>query len=184
MANSEVEICNMALGMLGANQIMVKEDSQPCNVHYDTIRDAILEDVDWTFAMKRVVLKSPSTTTPAYGFTRQFLLPTDCIRVVDVNGSNDGWLKEARFILTNDETIELSYVSRVIDVRLYPSSFVNAFAARLASVIATPITNSVKTAQGYWSLYLNLIADAKNNDGRQGPRQHIKRKVLLRRNRM
>jgi hypothetical protein len=184
MANSEVEICNMALAMLGANQIMVKEVSQPCNIHYDTIRDAILEDVDWSFALKRITLKSPSTATPSFGWNKQFLLPTDCIRVIDINNSSNEWVKEGRFILTNHETIDLSYVSRVVDVRLYPGSFTNALAARLASVIAVPLTNSVKTAQGYWSLYLNLINDAKQNDGRQGPRIQMKRRVILRRNRM
>lgn len=184
MASSDVEVINMALGYLGANLIMNKDDSQQAVIHYDTTRDACLEDGDWSFAMKRLILRSPTNTPPLFGYEKQFLLPTDFIRLIDVNLSKNDWVKEGRYILTNSETIQIQYISRVIDVRLMPASFVQALAARLASVMAIPLTNSVRTAQSYWTLYTALIAQANNIDSRQGHLQTIKRNVTLKRRSM
>jgi hypothetical protein len=182
MATSEVDICNMALGFLGATLIMSREESQPCETNYETTRDSCLEDYNWSFATKRVVLSSQHLSEPVFGYTKRFLLPTDTIRVVEVNGNTIDWVKEGRFILTDQESLEIIYISRVEDVRQMSPSFVQALATRLASVIAIPITNSGENAKAYWTMYQNLLHTAASNDSRQGRSLKIRRNVSLRRN--
>jgi hypothetical protein len=184
MASSIVDICNMSLGYLGADPIISIDDSAHCDTNYDTVRDACLDDRNWTFAMKRVKLGSPSTTSPAFGYTYQFLLPTDVIRVVEVNGNIYDWEKEGRYILTDQVSIEVMYIYRVEDVRQMPPSFVLALSFRLASVIANPITNKPSLSAKYWEMYQAQLFAASSNDGRQGLNRTVRRNVVMNRDRI
>lgn len=181
MASSEVDIANMALGYLGVDPIVSLDEDDLIETNYATIRDACLEDKDWTFATKRANLLSYSTTAPAFGYSYQYLLPTDTIRVIEVNENKYEWVKEGRYILTDIDDVQLKYIYRVEDVRQMPPSFVMAFSLRLASVIAIPHTNSKSIASGYMEMYRNMVYVAAANDGRQGLTQKIKRNVSLRR---
>lgn len=184
MASSEVDIANMALGYLGANRIISLDESPECETNYASVRDACLEDRNWSFALKRTRLGSPSTTKPAYGFTYQYLLPTDLIRLISVNDNEYDWVKEGRYVLTNQVGLNISYVYRVEDVRQMSSGFVMAFAARLASVIAIPLTNSKSSADKYMQMYDFFLAKASGNDGRQGLNQKVRRNVRMSRNQL
>jgi len=181
MANSEVDIANMARMLLGAETIMDLDECPACYIHFDDIRDVCLEESDWTFAMKRKVLSSPDATSPLFDYSYKFLLPTDCLRVVKVNGNEDDWVKEGDYILSDEEEVEVLYVSRVEDIRKMPPSFIQVFATRLASVIAIPITNSAEYATAYFQLYGQLLIMARGSDGRQGKHQKVNRNVTLRR---
>lgn len=90
---SQVSICNQALGWLGANLITSLNDdnreAQLCKTNYDDIRDAVLEEREWTFAVRRITL-APVVLPPAYGYARQFLLPPDVIRVLNIPDTSLG----------------------------------------------------------------------------------------------
>ena len=83
---SQVSICNQALGWLGANLITSLDDdnreAQLCKANYDDIRDAVLEEREWTFAVRRLTLP-PTVLKPVYGYGNQFLLPPDVIRILN-----------------------------------------------------------------------------------------------------
>jgi len=84
---SQVSICNLALGWLGANLITSLNDdnreAQLCKTNYDDIRDAVLEEREWTFAVRRLTLP-PMVLQPVYGYRNQFLLPNDVLRLLNV----------------------------------------------------------------------------------------------------
>lgn len=90
---SQVSICNQALGWLGANLITSLDDDNKeaalCKANYDDIRDAVLEEREWTFAVRRITL-APLVLTPVYGYANQFLLPSDVIRVLNVPDTSFG----------------------------------------------------------------------------------------------
>ena len=79
-----VQICNIALQNIGANQIGALSDSTPeaeaCNLRYDAVRRAVLESNLWTFAVSRASLNE-LTATPLFGYQHQFALPSDYIRM-------------------------------------------------------------------------------------------------------
>lgn len=181
MAFSEVDICNMALGFLGASPIVSLADSDLCADNYPLCRDSCLEDVDWTFATTRFKLESPDATPPAFGYANQFLLPVGILRVVEVNGNAGIWVREGNKILTDDAVLEVRAIQRVTDVRQFTNSFVQMVAARLAGVIAIPTTNSDGMAKAMFAMYQSLKGSAQGSDGRQGSNQRIIRRDIRRR---
>lgn len=181
MASSEVDICNLALGLLGANRISSLDEDDNCYTQYPICRDACLEDVDWTFATARIVLRAPDAEPPAFGYSKRFLIPTNVLRVIEVNGNEYQWDVEGNYILTDEAPCYIKAIIRVTDVRQFSDAFCQALAAKLASVIAIPITNSKGMVEAALTLYERLKADAKANDGRQGSnRQIVRRDVRMR----
>ncbi len=90
---SQVSICNQALGWLGANLITSLNDdnkeAQLCKVNFPELRNAVLEEREWTFAVRRIEL-APTVLEPKYGYTNQFLLPPNVIRILNVPDTRFG----------------------------------------------------------------------------------------------
>ena len=90
---SQVSICNLALGWIGANLITSLDDdnreAQLCKTNFADIRDAVLEEREWTFAVRRLSL-APTVLKPVYGYGNQFLLPPDVIRVLNIPDTTFG----------------------------------------------------------------------------------------------
>jgi len=180
--SSTVSISNQALGWLGLDSITSLDDpsksAQLCKLNLPALRDATLEDVEWTFAQRRAILPK-STVVPLWGYASQFDLPADCIRVhyatqyPDTYESSpiDQWVREGRAILANVDSVYIRYTYRSIDPGEWSEAFCQSLAARLASVIAIAATNSREHMESMWKLYGTLTAEASVNDGRQGRRQ-------------
>ncbi|MEY8773816.1 hypothetical protein AB9K30_02345 [Klebsiella pneumoniae] len=61
---SVINICNIALARIGnsrtINSLTEKtKEAYTCNLFYESMRDAVLADNDWNFAMSRVVPGRP-----------------------------------------------------------------------------------------------------------------------------
>ena len=82
---SVVQICNSALNQLGAASITALTDNSKnarlCNERYTVVRDAVFRSHPWNSLIKRQQL-AQTTNTPAYGFSYEFALPSDCLRVL------------------------------------------------------------------------------------------------------
>jgi hypothetical protein len=84
MATSKVQIANLALMHVGENAIISFDDetnaARAINQVYDVVRDSVLTDHLWNFAIKRI---SPGrdASTPVYDFLYRFDLPTDYLRL-------------------------------------------------------------------------------------------------------
>lgn len=157
MVTSPTDICNLALGHLGEARITsLDEDSvsaRACVLHYESVRDEVLRSHRWNFAQDRKVLTALEELPP-FGWSRQYELPAECLRVLEVNGSEAGdlvsseYLVEGRKILTNAEEVRLVYIRDVPDVSAYDPLFVRAFALRLAIVLTETIRGTTnKTAE-------------------------------------
>ncbi|NCW70215.1 MAG: hypothetical protein EBV86_16945, partial [Marivivens sp.] len=77
---SDVDICNSALNMIGASNIIsLTEDSRAarvCNQRYEFVRDAVFRSHPWNCLIKRTSLAADSDT-PAFEFSYQHTLPTN-----------------------------------------------------------------------------------------------------------
>ena len=156
---SVVDICNGALNQLGASTILtLTEDSKNarlCNARYTQVRDSVFRSHPWNCLQKRVQLAA-DTDTPAWGFTKQYTLPSDCLRVLKIhNGVTDSiksdmeYRIEGRKIKTNEGTIFLIYVAENTDPNIYDMNLQEAISHQLAADIAYAVTNNATLANQY-----------------------------------
>lgn len=142
---SVTEICNRALVALGQEPILTLDDStkssRMCVMHYESTRDTLLRSYPWSFAIVRASL-AEEQAKPAFGFTRQFKLPQDCLRLVSINVQDGDYEIENARVLTDEPLVEIRYVSRVNDPNIMDPMFIQVLVYDLAVQLCYPITGS------------------------------------------
>jgi hypothetical protein len=183
---SQTDICNRALSKLGEARILtITQDVKAARVlndMWDIVRDGELRRNVWNFATARTSLAALATT-PAWGFTYEYQLPSDFIRVVQVNDSyyvanmtdyrtmmDVPYQIEGLKILTNyNAPLKLRYVQRIEDTQQWDAAFVESFASRLAYECAEAITQSSTKKQEAFQDYRVAIREAKLVDAIENP---------------
>lgn len=168
MSQTVIDCCNSALQRVGATTIASLSDNSPearaCSVAYDSNRRDEIRKHRWNFAITRAVL-APDSTAPAYDYTYQFTLPSNCLRVLRPATSDLDWQIEGRKILTNDSaTLYLRYLADIEDASIWDPSFYNVMAASLAIDIVERLTQSNQKKQGLINDYNEAIKVAKRVD--------------------
>lgn len=174
---SAIEIANRALTKLGERRILAFTDdtkqARDVNSMFAVVRDAELRSSRWRFALARAQLPALSTA-PAFGYERQFQLPNDCLKVLEVGfyspgvdlsdyvqTDNSDYAVEGSVILSNLEApLNLRYVKQVTDPTLFDALFVEAFACRLAAELAEPLTESGSKKETAWREYDRAKSEA------------------------
>ena len=151
MSLTETNICNMALGRIGANRILniddTSEDSTQnvlCQLHYDQTRDALLRSHWWRFARERVELVD-SGVTPDFEWDYQFSLPDDFLamrsiyedRVSDEN--IDPYELEGKTLLTDESEMFIRYIKQVTDPDDFDPLFIEVLVLQLALKLVSPL---------------------------------------------
>jgi len=167
----EVTVANAALSKLGEQPLLALSDPSPpgrlANRTYGDIRDALLREYPWSFATKRAELAA-ETTAPLWGFARSFVLPNDCLRLIEINNSSDqDWRNEGGKIVTDmTAPLQIRYVA-LVSVDSMDSTFREALAARLAMEWAEPLTQTTSVANAMATLYRNKLQVARVADGQE-----------------
>jgi len=160
MAASSLIIANDALAILGATSIGSLSDSTKeariCNVQYDPCRKATLRLYPWSFAKKRVILDIPEVVAPEFSFENAFNLPTDFLRVIEIDTQGASFQIEAGQVLTNASELNLRYVYNVTDTTLFDPLFDQALAHFLAWKICRHITQSDSLKAEIWKEFLAM----------------------------
>ena len=147
---SVVQICNSALNQLGAASITALTDNSKnarlCNERYTVVRDAVFRSHPWNSLIKRQQL-AQTTNTPAYGFSYEFALPSDCLRVLTIDAYNSDYKVEGRKILCNESSIKITYVAQETDPNEMDVLLRETIAAGLAADIAYAITANLQVAK-------------------------------------
>jgi|TARA_A100001201_G_scaffold40639_1_gene41899 hypothetical protein len=168
---SVVDICNGALNQLGASTILsLTEDSKNarlCNARYTQVRDAVFRSHPWNCLQKRVQLAADSDA-PAWGFTKQYTLPADCLRVLTILDYDADYKIEGRKILTDNSTMKILYISRIEDPNEYDELLRETLSAALAADIAYAVTSSNPTASNMYNLFQDKLKDARFVDSTEG----------------
>ena len=168
---STVDICNGALNQLGASTIIsLTEDSKNarlCNARYTQVRDSLFRSHPWNCLQKRVQLAS-DTATPAWGFSYQFTLPADCLRVLRIEDYDSDYKIEGRKIVSNVSTMKILYIARIEDPNQYDEILRETLSAALGADIAYAITSSNPVAQNMYSLFQEKLREARFVDATEG----------------
>lgn len=152
MAESDAAIANRALQKLGATSRISSLDQDSPNARamktaFVPVRDALLREYDWNFAIKRASIAADSTDELYEGLKR-YPKPNDFIRLLRekfTTGTNDrqDWQIEGGFILTLDGSpLQFRYIARITDPQQFDPAFDELLAAKLALETVDDITDS------------------------------------------
>jgi len=182
--NSKTEIANAALIEVGAAAIT--DLDADTTTHGDIVRrwyahtrDAMLRHYTWNFALARQAL-SQDVTAPAFEFTYSYTLPTDpyCLRALEMYNSSEEWKVEGRKLLTDADSVNLKYISRVENVVDFDDLFTDALVFRLASNIAVPIKRDNALAKVLYEIAEIKAQIARTHDSQEGTFNQMKSRVL------
>lgn len=156
MALTDVEICQKALALLGAEQIQSLDESndraQTCSIIYPDVKRSALAETHWNFATNKRELSRFSDSPPSE-YDYQYSLPNDMVagptKVLDGENSStpiQSWEIANNRLMTNRKTIYIDYVADV-DEQRFPSYFTRFLYHALAAELAVNITDQVNMSQ-------------------------------------
>ena len=106
--------------------------------------------------------------TPSWGFSYQFTLPADCLRVVTILNYDYDYKVEGRKVLANHGTVKIQYVARIEDPNQYDELLRETISASLAADIAYAVTSSNPTAANMYELFQSKLKEARFVDATEG----------------
>jgi len=139
---SRIEIANLALTHLGQPPITALDDgsvaANTLNTLFDPTVAALLRAHVWNFAKVRENLPAMAGK-PEFGYTAQYQLPSNCLRVVRVGQyvhALDTFahysIEQGRILINHTGSLPVQYVQMVSDAGHFDVLFVDALAVRLA----------------------------------------------------
>lgn len=184
MTASSVSICSNALLMLGAKPIAsFTEASDRATLAanlYPMEREAFLRAHPWNRAITRQVL-APMSTPPAFGYSKQFMLPGDCLRLLDVGDESENvyeYRVEGKRVLFSGTVLPVRYITN-LDEGEWDSGMVHAMTLRMAALMAYPVTSSAALADLTEAKAKQALKDAKSADGQEDQPQSFDDSPLL-----
>ncbi len=180
---SQTQICNLALLRIGHPSInSIDDGSKAANAlknNWDAVRDIVLRDHPWNFAIGRAVLAQLSETI-TWGFDYVYQLPADCVRVLGIADSDDAdinprltYKKEGDKLYTDEDAVNLKYVRRIETTGSYDARFVSAFASRMAMEVGFYLTKDPNIFSKMEKRYELEISGARSIDAQEDTPQVI-----------
>lgn len=132
---SEIDIINRALYKMGDQRIAARTENNKrarlMNDLYDGVRDELLRECPWNFAIARDSLAA-DPVEPLYEWSTKFAVPADLLYMVSTE-NRTAYRLEGNFILSHQEnSLKITYVRRVTDTTEFDSGFAELFAIKLA----------------------------------------------------
>lgn len=181
---TNVEICSLALRLLGSKPFNSFQDTSPqaglMNALYPLVRDSLLKSFRWKFAIKRVLLSQLSFTVEQFLQLRidlptgrfVYALPNDYLSIIETDQDPSPYkieslvvnttTNEQRLVLLSDvNQLRIRYISRITDPMLFDPTFAFALVANLAMEVALPETGDLKKHDMAKAMYGLKIAEAR-----------------------
>lgn len=175
LSPTSLDICNSALFALGGNEITSFSDgttgAKLCAAFWAKAVDAVLRLHPWNCAIKRAQL-IPDVAAPLYEWTAAFTLPSDLLRLLDMDGVKQ-YKSEAGKILCNESALNVRYVYRNDSPAGWDALLVAAVTVYLQFLLAYPLTKSNTTQEKQWGLFTELLRTARSVDAQEEPGEEI-----------
>lgn len=178
-----VQLSNAALSLLGDSPITSLEDdttrARLCKSFWPIVRDDVLREHPWKCALKRTSL-ALLVAVPVFGFSNQFQLPGDCIRVIGIDDDYGDirWQREGNKILADSTSMKILYVYRLEDSAQYDPILTMCMVFKLAMVLASAITDKVTMIEGLSKLYSIELNKARPVNAQEASSQAFESNVL------
>jgi hypothetical protein len=166
---SSVEICNRALQLIGASQIVSltenSRDARAVNLAYEPCLEAELRIRNWNFATKNAVIAALATP-PVGGRSNAYQLPSDFVKLLpsypENNYNDTDWQIEGRTIVSNEDgPLTIRYTALVTDPNVMDSAFREALSARIARDVCEQLTQSNAKLQAVDAAYKAAVDGAR-----------------------
>ncbi len=171
LSAASLDICNAAILSLGGSVIASFDDATSegvlCKSLWPAALDSLLRLHPWNCAITRAALL-PDAVAPAYEWSAAFTLPTDLLRLLEVENVAE-YKVEGRKILCNETALNIRYVFRNNDTSEWDSLLTEAMTAYMAFKLAYALTKSNTTRDAQWQLFTNLLRTAKSIDAQEEP---------------
>jgi hypothetical protein len=176
---SRVKIANRALQKCGISKRLgtFEDDSQTGRAIRDCFTmlvEAELQRNLWTFSTRRVQL-SPDTDTPVFGYSFQYSLPSDFLRICPNDpkrhvAHSEHQIEGRKLLNDQGATLNLRYVRSGIDEETWHPLFAEGMASRVAHEIIMELKANNTKKDALASEYIQFMADArKANAIEHGP---------------
>ena len=149
---------------------------------YDGLLKTLQRSYRWAFTIRRVKVAA-LTDVPEFGYSLQYQLPADFLRMDEIrdssllplwhwgNGADPRWQIEGRRILTDIESpLHLRYGAYIPDPSQWDSTFSEAFACALAVEMCESITQSSTKKQSAQQDFDTAMKAARSASAIERPR--------------
>ncbi len=168
--SSWTDIANLALGRLGKGEINTllqqhNELASYCRLFMGQAVDNVFTKHSWKGATRRAQL-ARLVETPAFGFAYFYQLPSDWVRNPDrekegkrsnIDTGRQEYTIEGDRLLTDAETVYMSYIARPEDASKLRPYLHTAIALCLAFLLTTPLTHDEELARRIDGEYKDAI---------------------------
>lgn len=178
---TKISICSGALLQLGKAPISSFEEpgdhARICANIYPAERDSLLREHLWNCAIRREIL-APLSDAPVSGFEKQFQLPGDFLRLIEVGDSQNyyspvSYKLEGRRILASGTVLPIQYVFRNNNEATWDAKLIELMTARMLWKLAYPITQSTSLREAMRGEYEALARAARSIDAQEDPAQSL-----------
>jgi len=171
MATSETAIANSALIKVGGSRIIsLDDDSREARIvkeQYHKILEKLLRSHPWNFAIVRVMLAA-LTSEPAWGYDKEYQIPSACVRVLGIDAQDFEWVREGNVIRTDSTSLGIRYVSKDVEAGDFDACFAEAFAIKLAEDICYSFAESASLKESLGKEFKDAIREARSFDAQEG----------------
>lgn len=182
--SSKVQICSNAGLLLGQNPINdlseVSDKALLAFNLYDYVRDAVIRANNWSCCIKRVIL-SPDVIAPVFGFSYQFSLPGDCLRILSVSWDESviEHRVEGQKVLANTTELDLRYLFRNVDESSYDAGLIDVLTAAMTWHICQATTSSEGLWDRWQQAYMTKLRQQRAVDSQQNTQASFMDSPLL-----
>lgn len=169
---SDLGIVNSALIKLGVETISALPGTTRqgllANEQLSKMREELLYEHPWNFAMKRATLVATGST-PEFEFAYEYTLPTDCLRVWCTQYEEDFYQVEGNKLYSNYSDIKIRYISNVTDPTKFSPAFAELLSMKLAADLAYVLVQSNSLKNTLIQEYMVKLRDHRSTDAQENP---------------
>lgn len=183
---NDVQICNLALGVLNISDSPVSNIENPlkdpditCSKYYAQVRREVLEKNHFNASIKRSV-RSRDVNVPLFQFSDAYNLPNDYLKILGIYHENYGvrtlseedYSDENGQILLNNNgasSIKLIYIFDQKDITKWPPSLIKYFYLALAADMCMEVTGSEKLESKVEEKRDRALLNSRSIDGMKRP---------------
>lgn len=169
---SLTELVNMALLECGAQPLDssisdATERARAANTAWPIVRRMVIGMHPWNVPTKRALLDADATA-PDWGFATRYPMPSDCIRVLEVD-TDEPWRVEGAWLLTDatGDDLGVRYVFDQTDTTKYDAGLTNAMVLGLAFRIMHRVTGDKGMRDRLSADWTAWLREAKRIDGQE-----------------